>query len=117
MGLVDFFSKKSGGRKNNSNFRDQFSSSEEESDDSSFRRDRRRTKTTRRRTKNRRKSSRPENQFDNDSNDVTYSDEILTREELFDLPARELRKKCKSFHINTSDVFEKLDLVSLLKIL
>ena len=114
MGLVDFFSKKSGGRKNNSNFRDQFSSSEEESDDSSFRRDRRRTKTTRRRTKNRRKSSRPENQFDNDSNDVTYSDEILTREELFDLPARELRKKCKSFHINTSDVFEKLDLVSLL---
>ena len=37
--------------------------------------------------------------------------ELLTREELFELPARELRKKCHAFGLDPSQVVEKEDLV------
>lgn len=146
MGLVDFFSKRNGGKRysSNTNFRNQFSSSEEESDDedsqSAFLRSRdkkRNTKTSkqrRRSKKYRRKSTKRPAEIEFDSDDdhaggpfgddsnnedataalLSHEAEVLTREELFDLPARDLRKKCKALRINTSNVFEKKDLVSLL---
>ena len=40
--------------------------------------------------------------------------ESLTREELFELPARKLRKKCKKLGLETSNVAEKEDLVLLI---
>lgn len=40
--------------------------------------------------------------------------QALTREELFELPARDLRKKCNRLGLNTQDVSEKEDLVDML---
>ena len=97
-------------------------------------RDRQRTKTRRRR-KSQMKAppSSSSHRIDYDSNgggdnadnadnadDMHFNDEeydtneVLTKEELFELPARQLRKKCKAARIDTRNVFEKADLVSLL---
>ena len=48
-------------------------------------------------------------EFDSDS-----SRDLLTREELFELPARELRRKCKKLGLDTSKIFEKKALVNVL---
>ncbi len=42
------------------------------------------------------------------------STELLTREELFELPARALRKKCKKLGLDTANIAEKKDLVLLI---
>ncbi len=42
------------------------------------------------------------------------SSEFLTREELFDIPARELRSKCRALGLDTSQIIEKEGLVMVL---
>ena len=113
MGIVDFFSKKNGGGRKHFS-RHALSSSDHESDsDSSI--------MKANRVQHRHK---PKKRHEKDIKHLTSrakppvvdseSDEALTREELFELPAKQLRLQCRRLGLDSSHAVEKEELVHVL---
>ena len=113
MGIIDFFSKKNGGLRKQG-IRHQLSSSEDESDSSFETKElhnirQKLTKKVKKDTKQRYTKSKARPHLED-----SESDEALTKEELFELPAKLLRRKCRRLGLDSSKAVEKKELVSLI---